>query len=238
MLGKNIMGNAFEGESYVGKTSSIEALKEMEELRESGIIAVPEYSVIGKLPEFPRVDKSDIKKAVQGIIDLEKRRTDKLVKDLESNKNGEVFFDRGPISCLAFEYAAEKHGYKGATLWLAEEFQRAFEDKNIIIPAGMIYLMSPRNVIEEREKKHTAQGHSKILDFLKDREVIETMNGTFKMFRGYLPKQFFIILDTGNKKPQEVGADVLQFITNQPKDVLEHKLDFISFAHSLIKKSI
>ncbi len=124
MIEKNVLGNVLEGESYVGKSSSIEAMKELQEIREKGIIVVPEYSVIGPLPKFTREIVKDIKKVIEKIIDLEKKRTDVLTNDLAHHKGKVVVFDRGPVSCIAFEYAAEKSGYTGAALWLAEAFQK------------------------------------------------------------------------------------------------------------------
>ena len=230
------LGNVLEGESYVGKTTTIETMKELKEIRERGIIIVPEYSVIGKLPEFSRETGQDIKKVIQNMIDLERRRTDKLIGDMDGKGGELVIFDRGPISCIAFEYAAEKLGYTGAAIWMAEAFQSEVNDKNIIVPAGMIYLTAPEKIIEQREEAHIAGGHSRILDFLKDKEVIKALNEAFESFSEYLPEQLFLALDTGNKKPDEVGAEVLQFIKDQPKDVLDNVPDFIEYANSLIKK--
>lgn len=236
MKDKIIMGNVLEGESYVGKTTSIEAIKGMEKLYEKGIIVVPEYSVIGKLPDFPRASIEDLKKSIQKIIDLEKRRTDKLSKDLSKNKEAHILFDRGPVSCIAFEHAAEKAGYIGAALWLAEAFQREIEDKNIIIPRGMIHLKASEEVIKEREGDDIKKGRGKIMDFLKDKDVIKSLNEAFGAFGEYLPKQLFLTLQTDNKKPEEVGAEVLQFIIKQPLDVTEKTPDFLKYAESLMQR--
>ncbi|SRR3989339_22787 len=119
MREKITIGNAFEGESYAGKTSAIESMVEMDEVKDRGIVVVPEYSVMGPLPEFHRKTGADIRKTISRMIDLEKKRTDRLSTDLEKQGSGLVVFDRGPISCIAFEYAAEKNGYTGAVLWLA-----------------------------------------------------------------------------------------------------------------------
>ncbi len=237
MREKSAMGNALEGESYVGKSTTIEIMREFKEVRDSGIFVVPEYTVMGTLPKFPRETKWDIKQAIQTMIDLEKRRTDMLTNDL-SKKDGDgiVVFDRGPISCIAFEYAAEHAGFTGASLWMAESFQKEIEDGNIIVPAGMIYLTAPRKIIEQREKDHIAKGHRNILDFLKNNEVIGSLNEAFRVFGDHLPEQLFLTLSTGNKNPNEVGAEVLQFIKDQPKDILDNVPDFIAYANSLIDK--
>lgn len=230
-------GNAIEGESYVGKTTSIEAMREVGELRERGIIIVPEYAVIGPLPQFPRESMGDLKKAIQQIIDLEKKRTDKLVDDLALQNEGTVIFDRGPVSCIAFEYAAEKTGYKGAALWMAEAFQNEIENKNIIVPQGEIYLTASKEIIEKREAEDIKKGHGRIIDFLRDPKVVEALNKAFAAFGKFLPEQLFLTLDTGNRTPNEIAIEILQFIDRQPNNVLENKPDFLAYAESLIKKS-
>jgi len=232
---KFIMGNAIEGESYVGKTTAIEKIKNIENIKERDIIVVPEYSVIGRLPSFPRMDIDSIKKSIQQMIDLEKKRTDVLAKNLSQKPFASVVFDRGPISCIAFEYAAERNGYKGAALWIAEAFQKEIENKNIIIPGGMIFLTADKGFIEERKVSSLASGHGRIIDFLQDGNVIKTLNEVFKAFGDFLPKQLFLTLDTGNKNPQEVGAEVLQFIKGQPADVMDNVPNFVEYANSLIK---
>jgi hypothetical protein len=69
----NILGNSIEGESYVGKTSSLEAMKSIEGLRESGIIIVPEYAVMGEFLPFPRQNNSDLKESIRRMIDMKKK---------------------------------------------------------------------------------------------------------------------------------------------------------------------
>lgn len=235
MYEKISMGNAFEGESYVGKSTTAEVMKNIENLREKGIIIVPEYSVVGKLPSFPRENIKSIKKSIQLMIDLEKKRTDKLTADLSHQPQATVIFDRGPISCIAFEHAAEKNGYKGAALWIAEAFQRELEDKNIIVPRGMIHFTADKGIIREREIADLASGHGRIIDFLRDKKVIKALNEAFSAFGEFLPKQLFLTLDTGSKNPKEIGAEVLQFIKSQPENVADNIPNFIKYAQSLIK---
>ncbi|MCX6808990.1 MAG: hypothetical protein NTW50_05005 [Candidatus Berkelbacteria bacterium] len=229
-------GNAVEGESYVGKSTSLEAIREIGELRERGIIIVPEYSVVGPLPTFPRESIGDLKSAIQQIIDLEKMRTDHLLNELEHNKDGTIIFDRGPVSCIAFEYAAERSGYAGATLWMVEAFQNEIENKNIIVPEGVIYLTASKDIIEKRERKSIESGKGRIIDFLRDPGVISSLNEAFAVFGKSASEQFFLTLDTGNKSPDKVALEILQFISNQQENI-ESQPDFLSYAQSLIKKN-
>lgn len=233
MREKYIMGNSIEGECYVGKTTTAETMKRLEKIRDNGIIIVPEYSVIGQLPSFPRENIDSLKKSIQKMIDLEKKRTDHLSTELSRQPEAIVIFDRGPISCIAFEHAAEQNGYKGAALWIAEAFQKEMEAKNIIIPQGMIHLTADQGFIREREATDLATGHDRIIDFLKNENVIKSLNESFAAFGEFLPPQLFLTLDTGNKNPQEIGAEVLQFIKGQPKNVLDNIPDFIKYAQSI-----
>lgn len=234
---KLLIGNTIEGQSYVGKTTTIETMQNIEEIREKGIIIVPEYSAIGELPSFPRNNLHDVKKAIQTMIDLEKRRTDVLTKQLSLNKNAMVIFDRGPVTCIAFEHAAEKAGFKGASLWMAEAFQKEIENKAILIPNGMIHLTASKEIIKSREINRISSGGVKIIDFLRDENVIKSLNEVFLAFGKYLPDQFFLTLETSNKNPNEACAEVLQFIKDQNDDVLNEIPDFLSFAESLTKKN-
>lgn len=228
------IGNAIEGECYVGKTTTLETIRNSESLRERGIIIVPEYSVIGELPQFPRYTIQDVKNAIQRMIDLEKRRTDKLASDLAHTNEALVIFDRGPVTCIAFEKAAEKMGFKSATLWLAEAFQREIEDKNILIPNGMIHLTASEDTIKMRELDRIKNGGIKVFDFLRDKDVIESLNDTFALFGEGLPKQLFLTLETDHKNPDDVCAEVLQFIRGQTSEVSDNIPDFLSFAKSLL----
>lgn len=232
----NILGNSVEGESYVGKTSSLEVMKNIEGLRDSGIIIIPEYSMMGEFLPFPRENTADLKNSIQRIIDIEKKRTDYLIDELSKKDNSKVIFDRGPVSCIAFEHAAKKAGFKGSALWMAEAFQKEISDNNIIVPSGNILLTASKEIIEERKKIDLSKGKGEIMEFLKDEEVIKNLNDAFKMFGEMLPKQLFLSLNTDGKTNEEVGAYILQFIKGQEENVEDHIPDFVAYAEKLIKK--
>ena len=142
-----------------------------------------------------------------------------------------------PVRGEAFRmaWAAEKNGYKGAALWIAEAFQRELDDKNIIVPRGMIHFTADKDIIREREGVDLAKGHGRIIDFLRDEKVIKSLNEAFSAFGKLLPNQLFLTLDTGNKNPKEIGTVVLQFIKGQPGNVDENLPNFIKYAQTLIK---
>jgi len=232
----NILGNSIDGESYVGKSSTLEAMKSIESLREKGIIIVPEYAVMGEFVKFPRESKSDLKTSIQRIIDIEKKRTDFLADELSKNGSSNVLFDRGPVSCIAFEYAAEKAGFKGAALWMADAFQKEISDKNIIVPNGNIHLTASRGIIEERRKIDLLKGKGDIMEFLKDENVVKNLNEAFSVYRDMLPEQLFLSLSTDGKTPDEVGAYLLQFIKDQDEEKIVNIPDYVAYAEKLIKK--
>ena len=91
-----------------------------------------------------------------------------------------------------------------------------------------------RGVIKEREVDDLSAGHGKIMDFLQDEGVIKALNEAFATFGKFLSKQLFLTLDTGNKDPEEVGTEVLQFIKGQSDNVLADILNFIDYANSLV----
>jgi hypothetical protein len=232
------MGNSLEGESYVGKSTALERIRNIESIREKGIIIVPEYAVVGEFVSFPRATTTDLKKAIQRIVDLEKKRTEILSNGLARNKDGIVLFDRGPISCIAFEYAAQKAGFKGAALWMAEAFQRAIGDNKIIVPSGMINLTASNEIIQRRRSQNLKKGKGEIIEFLRDDEVIKSLNDAFIAFGDSLPEQLFLTLNTDNNDPDEVGAAVLQFIAGQSDEIEKFVPDFIAYAENLINRKI
>ncbi len=231
---KNIFGNSVEGESFVGKSTALERIKDIKDLREHGIIIVPEYSVMGNFMPFPRESSTSLKKSIQRIIDIEKKRTDYLVDGMSKDENSLVMFDRGPVSCIAFEYAAEKAGFKGAALWMADAFQKELNDNNIIVPVGNIHLTASEEVIEERKKNHLLKGHGDIISFLKDPDVVRNLNEAFELYGKSLPEQLFLSLKTDGETPEEVGAMILQFIRNQGQEVEGHIPDFVEYAENLL----
>jgi hypothetical protein len=224
-----------EGESYVGKSSALESMKDIEDLRKNGIIVVPEYAVMGNFLPFPRESVSDLKNSIQRIIDIEKKRTDYLVDEMNKSEESQIMFDRGPVSCIAFEHAAEQAGFKGAAMWMADAFQKEINDKNVIIPRGNIHLTASKGVVEERRKIDLAKGKGDIMSFFKNREVIKNLNEAFKVYGDMLPGQLFLTLKTDGKTPNEVGVYLLQFIRNQKDDIDEHIPDFVEYAEKLIK---
>lgn len=235
---KMMLGNALEGRSYVGKSTALERLRNIESLRDKGIVIVPEYSVVGDFVKFPRTTMADLKKSITRIIDLEKKRSDILSGALAKGQNGLVLFDRGPVSCIAFEHAAQQAGFKGAALWMAESFQRALGDDQIIVPRGMVHLTATNEIIEERRKNDLASGKGDVINFLRDEEVIKTLKDAFAAFGDYLPKQLFLTLETDSLDPGAVATTVLQFIANQSDAVEETVPDFVAYAENLINRKI
>lgn len=228
-MNEYILGNSMEGQSYSGKSSSLEEIEsKLEETGENPII-IPEYSVVGELPKFPRETITDVKKAAAIMLELEKRRTDYYEHQF---RGGPVLFDRGPISCLAFEVAAEKHGFKGSSLWLAETFQSAFESKSIIVPNGSILLNAKKDVIDQRESAMIKAGHGKVIDFLRDDSVIKTINEFFMAFGKELPPDLYLVLDTGVRGKEEIAAEAIKFIKEQTSI---QNVDFVKFVEDRIK---
>lgn len=227
---ENIIGTVIEGQSYVGKTTTLEAIKNMLDF---GVIVVPEYTMFGKLPDFPSKTREDLKKTIQIILDLEKRRTEFLSKQLDQNPDAPVFFDRGPISCIAFQHAAENNGYSGACLWLADTFQREFLDKNIFVPNGMVHFTASGEIIRERERKDLNSGKGNIMSFLKEEGVITSINEVFSGYGTKIPEELFLTLVTDFKTPDDIAIEVLQFVKNQQINSPKVNIDFSDFAKGI-----
>lgn len=225
------LGTALEGPSYVGKTTTIEWISELEE---RGVIAIPEYSVVGPLPKFQRRDLEDLHRMVAQMIGLERRRADFLADGLSFHPEARVLWDRSVFSCLAFEKAAKNSGFLDATMMLAEALQRELSDGNIIVPRGVVILKASQKTILLREEADLSKGKGQIMAFLQDPEVIKSLNLSFEAIAGVVPPQFFLELTVDNHNPKEVARTVLQFIAGQPQTAGRDPLDIIGYAQKLL----
>ena len=222
------------GESYVGKSAVIEQAVEIERLRGRGVIAIPEYAVIGQLPKFKREDTSDLIRVVEQMVDLEKKRTDFLINGMKNNSDVLVLWDRSVFSCLAFEIAAKKAGFLDATMMLAEAFQRQITDRNIVVPSGVILLKASPEVIDFRRKIDIAKGKGDIIDFLKNPSVIASLNSSFDAISGVIPEHLFLMLTVDSLTPRQTATVALEFIADQPRSIEKKPLDIIAYSQRLL----
>ncbi|MDO8570315.1 MAG: hypothetical protein Q7R97_01900 [Candidatus Daviesbacteria bacterium] len=228
-----IVGNALEGESYVGKTSCLDIFRGPQDEESQEIVIIPEYSTVGEFVPFPRESIADLGKAIRRIIELEQRRSDFLANFLAKKMIKYVFFDRGLISCIAFEYAAQKNGSLGSAIGMAEAFQQALDDKTIIVPKGMIHLTASRSTIEARRAIDRQKGKGPIIKFLQDENVRSDIDYAFKLFGDFLPDHYYLLCDTDNKDPKEISASVLQFINEQKNVFNADPPNYVSYAEKL-----
>jgi len=235
MTERKTIGTVLEGLSYSGKSTTIEATKGMEELKDCGVIAVPEYSVMGPLPAFEREDLDDLKKMVNALTDLEKRRTDLLTDGLAKNPRALVLWDRGPISLLAFEYAAMAAGFKHATLLLAEGYQRLILGGEIVVPRGVVLLRATPETISARRESDLRKGKGDVIPFLRNPRVIGALERAFDLAGKIAQEGLFATLWTDRKEPYKVAVEVLHVIENQPPDIEQDPLGIIAYANLLLK---
>ena len=218
------IGTALEGVSYVGKTTTLKCLSE----RDKKVIVVPEYFQIGVPPKFDRTNLADAKAASNIIIDLEKRRTDYLNDRLAKPGRFIVFWDRSPVSCIAFDYALEQTGYVGSLHYLAERFQREYVDGNIILPQSYAFLYLSLKDIQERERCMLERGHRKNLGFLSEPEVIGHFNFVYDQFQTI--SSHTMRINSADFVPEQIANMVLNFALIPSE---HEKFDFQKFAGML-----
>jgi len=226
----NWRGVCLEGVSYVGKSSAIELLRRT--LPESDLIVVPEYAEIGNLPPFPPTGRSDSIKAISVIIDLERKRTDLVNDSLARYGDIPVVFDRGPASCIAFQYTMSINGFLGDPVVMAEAFMKQVSDGNIILPFGHIHLTCSMEEIKLREARTLASGHRPIMEFLRRVDVIGSFTWVFERYKKYLPDNLTLSLNSQDKSLAEITSRVWNFIQTQPSRIDETP-DLIKFATDL-----
>ncbi len=209
------IGSALEGLSYAGKSTSLEWLKAHSTSPKKDIIIVPEYSEVRDLSKIARTSESEAKSAANIIIDIEKRRTNHLTNEITHSTNPLVIWDRSPISCLAFEYAAGQIGHPEVLAWLADKFQSEFEKGNIIVPSKFIFLRVTVAEIAKREAKMLATGHRGISEFLRDDRVMSTFNLVFKQFAQYSGPDLSLLIDSKEGNLVAVAEDIYNFAAIQ-----------------------
>lgn len=203
------IGSALEGVSYAGKTTTLLYTKTKTGPQE--IIIVPEYSNIGKLPPFERDSINSATKAVRIILDLERKRTDYVCDQLALHPDALVLWDRGPISCLAFEIAVAHSGLVGLPHTYSEMLGKEVKDGNLLVPLKYLLLQLGIEEIKTREERMIKAGHSQIIDFLRDPRVINKLQEVFLQSLVHLPKDFSMSLDTEQLDPDSVSDKTVQF---------------------------
>ncbi len=134
---------AFDGSVRAGKTSLIANLS-----RIFGAPSIEEYKKYAmkagaEFPEFPPKSYEEALRASQFFIDLEKHRCADLKKFDESKI---VFVDRTSLSCVAFDYAANR--FTG--LDTLEEVQELWESAEKIVPDLLFFMDVSQANIKKR----------------------------------------------------------------------------------------
>lgn len=146
-----------EGSSYVGKTTTIN------ELRDRGYSIIPEYDQFGP---FPGSDNSfnGLCGVIEHLINLERRRTVLLGS---SAVRGEVFSDRTPISFLTFEEmrsltantANQQEVHDKVSDYAKTRLISEISKGNIVLPDGIVVMeLSVRGNFEDRVKERGVTG--------------------------------------------------------------------------------
>lgn len=213
------MGTALEGVSYVGKTTTLKRLRTLGGEKGLDVVVVPEYFQIGSLPPFGRASHNDAKKACEIILGLERKRTEYLNQALSAFPRPIVFWDRGPISCIAFEYALDRTGYYNAINYLVDLFDSEKDAGNIVLPGNFAFLFLDLDLISRREAIMLKEGHEGPIDFLRRTEVIDLQNHVFSAYMNFNPNTLGI--STRSKSVDEVSGAVMQFALQSPSEEVD-----------------
>ena len=196
MIKKRIFG--LEGNSFAGKTSTSEYLKKhfnVPIVREYGPYA---YEVGTEFPQFPPESYEQAKKSIDFFVELEKRRSDDAV-DLAEHRGVPVVMDRGPFSCIVFEWTVSQNlgSIPSAYLYSIEKFQRAYEDGQIILPDGLVVLEPQTD--EEFLRRVEERGRVKA-EFLNELRTLHTMQEwyTINISKVYPKSSLFLQTEMGN----------------------------------------
>ncbi|MDO8570274.1 MAG: hypothetical protein Q7R97_01665 [Candidatus Daviesbacteria bacterium] len=208
---QSIIGTTVEGVSYAGKSTTLRQLKAKSNVCQEKIIIVPEYSEIGDLSKIKRDSIVNTQLAVEIILGLEKRRTDYLASELAHSPKAVVLWDRSPISCLAFEYAASKINNIHILHGLADRFQLEYENGNILVPRKFFFLRVSMDKIREREFSMLVNGHRKNPEFLRDSRVMIAFNQVFQLYADTCFQGTSIVIDSIDDNIDLVARNIFNF---------------------------
>lgn len=210
---EHYIGVALEGVSYVGKTTTLQKLAEIGVLVEKDVVIVPEYSQIGRLPNMARQSLEDARAAAEVIITLEKMRTEYLSNQMARTNGAVVYWDRGPFSCLAFEFAMGQTGAHATGQYLAERYQQEIEQNNLLLPNNFAYLYLSLEGIKAREKRMLVEGHRGVPEFFRQPEVINNINHFFNFC--WRKDGGILKVNTACFSPEQVAQMVWQLTLGQ-----------------------
>ena len=177
---------AIEGVSGVGKTTLLNNLKKIPEI--SGIDEYTTYA--GGHNNFPK--ESGASESIEAFIKWETQRS--LVAKRFTNQNI-VIMDRSPLSIIVFDYALNQDST--AFIRVAKAFQRAWEEGEILMPRGFIFIKAHPQTIVERLNNN----NFKMKAFI-DRKNIEMIQEFYAFyFKNCInPEQVLQLDGTSNSK--------------------------------------
>lgn len=210
---------AVEGVSGVGKTTLLSNLKKFQEI--SGIDEYTTYA--GGHKNFPK--ESGASESIEAFLKWEIQRS--LVAKRLANQST-VIMDRSPLSIIVFDYALNQDST--AFIRVAKAFQRAWEEGEILIPMGFIFIKAPPQTIVERLN----DTNFKLKVFL-DRKNIEMMQEFYAFyFKNCINPELVLQLD-GTSNPQMQVLEVIKFLEKKEHHLTMKNDGFLKLIE--IKKS-
>ena len=235
-----IQNYGLEGNSYMGKTTTLQEL-DGAIIPTSGvkIVGIPEYSNMLDIPAFRREDGTDMARIVSFFLDLERRRTE-LVTNTLAISTGDILFltDRTVLSLILFEYGMKRiMGARDATMQIAEAFQTAISEQEIVIPRTIIHLTSSRRIFELRRAHDLSLGRGDCIPFLLHQGTTSIFDNGLRLWGSINTQQQYHRINTTDLDTQSVAGEV--------KNVLEddvtmqaHSLKLVQFASTIIATDI
>lgn len=200
-----------EGLVCAGKTTLLNKLGRL--VNYQTILEYKEYLKDSEeLPRFPPSSREEALLISQFFVILERRRQNDLGKFSEQDVT--VIFDRGILSCLAFDYAARR--FTGFDTYL--EVIQMYQAEDFHQPHLCLYLdVSYQTMIDRMKRRGTFSG-----DQFANRKFTELL---VEFYRHFLALPQFIKID-GRLPEQEVFNQAITAITNsqikkKPLKILE-----------------
>lgn len=228
-----------EGNSYMGKTTTLELLSEMQECHGNVVVGIPEYSNLATIPAFRREDRSDILKIVNFFLNLERERTDLVNNAITAtNQNTVVLFDRTPISLILFEVAIGRTNQgRHATEELSAEFQRAIEDGEIIVPSQIVHLTSTQATFDERRREDLKKGKGDCIPLLLDRITRAIFDKGIRLWGEGIVQQSCHCIHVEHMDEITVAQKVVAILTAN-STYNETEIDLVSFKNAVLALDI
>lgn len=200
-----------EGNSGSGKTTLANNLE-----KRPGFVHIGEYGNYldfkngENFPNFPPKNINDVLNSNSLWPQIEIRRRSHQIEFAEKYPNSVQIVERSLLSLLAFEYAKKEQGVVFDIQNLTDIYSELYKKGILVEPSAYVFLKASPEIIRERVKD---KKDSSSLRFLSSSKSVIVINEFIQEFlEKYVPKENYLIIDSGKIKSEDIIEKLVAFI--------------------------